>query len=104
METARSFDLTRTPLVRAIFWLRGVILRGHAAVPDWSRGFLHAMQKMGWGVLAESADRWLLAGTVCQPWLADVRMTPLSQEKAGADRVIPDFIGANLDNLRGLFA
>jgi hypothetical protein len=81
METARTFDLTRTPMVRAIFWLRGMILRGKAAAPDWSQGFLKAMLHMGWGLLAESTDSWLMAGTVCQPWLPDVQMTPLSPEK-----------------------
>ena len=30
-ETARTFDLRSTPLVRAIFWLRAVILGAKAA-------------------------------------------------------------------------
>ncbi|MBS1851587.1 MAG: hypothetical protein JST79_11780 [Acidobacteria bacterium] len=87
METARTFDLTRTPLVRAIFWLRGFILRGRAGSPDWSQGLLPAMQRMGWGILAESANHWLVAGAVCQPWLPDVTMTPLPPEKFAAYHV-----------------
>jgi hypothetical protein len=36
---------------------------------------------MGWGVLAQEVDRWFVAGTVCQPWLADVVMRPIPAEK-----------------------
>ena len=34
LETARTFDLRSTPLVRAIFWLRARILGAKAAAPD----------------------------------------------------------------------
>ena len=53
LETARTFDLRSTPLVRAIFWLRARILDAKAAAPDWSLGFVRVMLRMGWGVLAE---------------------------------------------------
>lgn len=76
-ETARTFDLRSTPLVRAIFWLRAVILGAKAAAPDWSQGFIPVMLRMGWGVLAEEPNRWFVAGTVCRPWLADVVMRPI---------------------------
>ena len=39
---------------------------------------------MGWGVLAEEPHRWLVAGTVCRPWLADVVMTPISPAQFAA--------------------
>ena len=77
LETAQTFDLSRTPLVRAIFWLRGLILGAKATAPDWSRGFVSVMLGMGWGVLAQKPNRWFVAGTVCQPWLADVVMRPI---------------------------
>jgi hypothetical protein len=76
-ETALAFDLRSTPLVRAIFWLRGKILGAKVAEPDWSPGFVPVMLKMGWGVLAEEPNRRFVAGTVCRPWLADVVMTPI---------------------------
>jgi hypothetical protein len=76
-ETARTFDLRSTPFVRAIFGLRAIILGAKAAGPDWSQGFVPVMLRMGWGVLAEEPHRWLVAGTVCRPWLADVVMRPI---------------------------
>lgn len=81
LETAKTFDLRHTPLVRAIFWLRGVILGAKAAAPDWSPGFVPVMLGIGWGVLAHEPDRWFVAGTVCQPWLANVDMKPISSEE-----------------------
>lgn len=77
LETAQTFDLRSMPLVRAIFWMRGRILGTKAAAPNWSLGFVEGMLKMGWGVLAWEPDRWFVAGTVCQPWLGDVVMTPI---------------------------
>jgi hypothetical protein len=49
LETARTFDLRSTPLVRAIFWLRARILDAKAGAPDWSLGFVQVMLRMGWG-------------------------------------------------------
>lgn len=77
LETAQTFDVRTTPLVRAIFWLRARILGAKAAAPDWSHGFVQVMLRMGWGILAEEPNRWFVAGTVCRPWLADVVMTPI---------------------------
>jgi len=81
LETAQTFDLRAARLVRAIFWLRGAILGAKAPAPDWSSGFVPVMLRMGWGVLTHEADRWFVAGTVCQPWLADVVMKPISPEQ-----------------------
>jgi hypothetical protein len=77
LETAQTFDLRSMPLVRAIFWMRGRILGTKAAAPDWSLGFVEVMLRMGWGILAGEPNRWFVAGTACQPWLADVVMTPI---------------------------
>ena len=80
-ETARTFDLRTVPLVRAIFRLRAMILGAKRPGTDWSRGFVAELLKMGWGVLAEEEDRWLVAGATCQPWLADVVMRPIPPER-----------------------
>ena len=32
---------------------------------------------MGWGVLARERGRLFVAGARCQPWLADVKFTPI---------------------------
>ena len=81
LETARTFDLRSSPLVRAIFRLRAMILGAKSPGTDWSRGFVEVLLQMGWGILAEEKDRWLVAGTVCQPWLADVFMSPIPPDR-----------------------
>ncbi len=80
LETARTFDLRSAPLVRAIFWLRAMILGAKGKGTDWSRGFLEELLHIGWGILAHEKDRWIVAGTVCQPWQANVVMRPISPE------------------------
>jgi hypothetical protein len=84
LETVRTFNLQSAPLVRAIFRLRAMILGAKGPGTDWSRGFVEELLQMGWGVLAEEKDRWLAAGAVCQPWLADVLMTPIPSDRFAA--------------------
>jgi len=83
-DTAWSMDIRTVPLVRAIFRLRAIILGAETAGTDWSRGFVKELLAMGWGILAEEKGRWLVAGTVCQPWMADVVMTPVPPERFAA--------------------
>jgi hypothetical protein len=77
LEAARNFDVRSLRLVRLIFWLRAKILGSHEEEILWSQGFVQEMLRLGWGVLAEDRNRWLVAGAVCQPWLADVVFTPI---------------------------
>ena len=79
-----QFDLRSAPLVRAIFRLRAMMLGAKAPGTDWSRGFVEELLQMGWGVLAEEKGRWLVAGAVCQPWLADVVMRPIPPDRFAA--------------------
>jgi hypothetical protein len=84
LDTAWSFDLRAVPLVRAIFRLRAMMLGAKGPGTDWSRGFVEELLRIGWGVLAEEKGRWLVAGAVCQPWLADVIMRPLPPDRFAA--------------------
>ena len=84
LETARTFDLRSAPLVRAIFRLRAMILGAKGPGTDWSRGLVEELLQMGWGILAEEKDRWLVAGAVCQPWRADVVMRPIPSDQFAA--------------------
>ena len=47
--------------MRAIFRLRAMILGAKGPGTDWSRGLVEELLRMGWGILAEEKDRWLLA-------------------------------------------
>jgi hypothetical protein len=74
-DLAAGFDPQSLPLVRAIFWLRGVALGSTQTPVKESEGFLSDMRRLGWGVLAEEPKRLFVAGASCQPWLADVVFT-----------------------------
>lgn len=73
---ARDFDLFSLRLVRGIFRLRALAMRG-AWPPPPSRGLVRDMLAMGWGVLEEVPARLLVAGAACQPWLGDVAFVAL---------------------------
>jgi hypothetical protein len=74
-DLAAAFDPQSLHLVRAIFWLRGVLLRSTRTPARQSEGFLSDMRRLGWGVLNEEPKRLFVAGASCQPWLADVVFT-----------------------------
>ena len=89
-DVARGFDMESIPLVRAIFWLRGRVLRARRIPPARPGGLdADALRAMGWGVLEEIPGRLFVAGAACQPWLADVVFTPIPSDRF-ADYAEPD--------------
>jgi hypothetical protein len=71
LAAAKEQDLL-TPIGRAIFKAREVIL---GATPDdrpRPPGLLNQVLSLGWGVLAEIPDREVVVGAVTKPWEADV--------------------------------
>ncbi|HEX6105945.1 MAG TPA: hypothetical protein VFZ26_10190 [Gemmatimonadales bacterium] len=77
---ARGLDLLGSPLVRAIFRGRELLMGSRpAAGPD--RSFLDEVQALGWRVLAEEPGRELVMGAVTQPWKADVEFRGLPPEE-----------------------
>jgi hypothetical protein len=80
---AEHFDMQAIPTVRAIFWLRSLLL-GARTRDAWRRsggGLVAETAAMGWTTLVHEAGRIHLAGAAAQPWLADVRFTPVSPEE-----------------------
>jgi hypothetical protein len=71
MQAAYEMDLSRSPIVRAIFKGRELIMgtTGRTAPP--SRGLVADMRAIGWGVLAEIPDHEIVMGGVTKPWMAD---------------------------------
>lgn len=78
MEVAGGFDMQSLPLVRAIFRLREALTRAAPSGPRRPQGILDETRALGWGVLDEQAGRFVVCGAACQPWLADVRFTPIA--------------------------
>jgi len=84
-EVAEHFDMQAIPGVRAIFWLRSVVLRAGTR-DSWrkDRGLVAETAAMGWGSLLHEPGRLYVAGAVAQPWLADVRFTSVSADDFAA--------------------
>lgn len=78
---AEHFDLQSIPLVRAIFWLRGKLMRASRSSPRRPAGLVAETKSLGWGELYRQPGRELVMGAVTQPWLADVRFTAVPADE-----------------------
>jgi hypothetical protein len=67
MGTALAQDYMAPRLVRALVWLRALMLGSRPVPPPPSRGLLADMRAIGWGVLAEYPDV-VVMGAVTRPW------------------------------------
>jgi hypothetical protein len=69
---ACEIELQASPLVRAIFKGRELLLGGKPDQGERPRGLVALIESLGWGVLAEIPDREVVIGAVTQPWEANV--------------------------------
>jgi hypothetical protein len=88
MAVARDFDMQAVPLVRRIFRLREWIMGSPAAVRR-PQGLVAETTALGWGLLRDEPHRLIVAGAICQPWLADVRFESIPRAEFAA-RAEPD--------------
>lgn len=65
-------SLLSSPISRAIFRAREIVLGSTPDSAQHPAGVLAFTKSIGWGVLAEVPDREVVMGAVTQPWLADV--------------------------------
>jgi hypothetical protein len=90
-DTARDFDMESIFVIRAIFWLRSLVLGAKMQRARRSTGLVTEMLDLGWGRLAEEPNRFFVAGAACQPWQADVAFSPVPPDQfptfAQGDRV-----------------
>jgi hypothetical protein len=84
LAAAREQDLFRLPLVRAIFKTRELVLRARADDRSQPRGLLAATLALGWGVLAQIADREIVVGAVTKPWEPNVTFRALPPDEFAA--------------------
>jgi hypothetical protein len=69
---ACEMDLLRSPIARAIFKAREMVLGADPDPERRPRGILALTQQIGWRVLAEIPSREVVVGAVTQPWNANV--------------------------------
>jgi len=69
---ACEIELQASPLVRAIFKGRELLLGTTPDHVDRPRGLVALTESLGWGVLAELPGREVIIGAVTQPWEANV--------------------------------
>jgi hypothetical protein len=69
---ACNVDFQDSPVTRAIFKARELLLGGQPGKISRPRGILAQTKALGWEVLAEVPGRESVMGAVTQPWLADV--------------------------------
>jgi putative NADPH-quinone reductase len=64
----RNTDFERSPMVRAFFRAREMVLRAKHDDRRLPRGLMEQMAALGWSMLAEEDGREVVLGTVTQPW------------------------------------
>jgi len=69
---ACEMDLQRSPLIRAIFKTRELLLCSRPDGTTRPRAVVPLVLNLGWGVLAEVPGREIVFGAVTQPWLPNV--------------------------------
>jgi hypothetical protein len=84
MQVAADFDMQSLPIVKAIFRLRERLMGAAPGAPRVPQGILSETKSLGWGLLAEQSGRLIVCGAACQPWLADVKFTPIAPERFAA--------------------
>ena len=88
-EAARALDFRRSPVVRAIFRGRELLMRARP-VPGQPGTFLEQVQALGWRLLAEEPGQAVAFGAVTRPWEANVVFRGLSPEEFAGFRE-PDY-------------
>jgi hypothetical protein len=81
LAAAANTDLEQSPVVWAIFRARELVLGSKTEAVKRPRGLLAQLTSLGWGILAETPGREIVAGAVTQPWLANVVFRPLPPDE-----------------------
>jgi hypothetical protein len=77
---AESMSLDASPVIRAIFRAREILLGGATGSSLPRGGVVDQMRAMGWGVLSEVPQREIVLGAVTQPWNSNVVFRSLPAE------------------------
>ena len=78
---ARNVDLMQSPVTRAIFRAREVVLGADRHVAVRPRGIIGETESLGWRVLAENPGREIVMGCATRPWEPNVVFRPLTPDE-----------------------
>src|SRR5690349_9141841 len=78
---ARDMSLAKSPLVRAIFRGRELLMRASPADDRPPQSLIDEVLSIGWGVLAQQSGREMVLGAVTQPWKGDVKFRALPPDE-----------------------
>lgn len=81
LAAAAETDLQQSPVVRAIFRARELVLGAKPDAPARPKGLLAEVTTLGWGMLAETPGREIVVGAVTQPWMANVVFRTLPPDR-----------------------
>ena len=91
LAVAREIDLSKSPIIRAVFKGRELILRATPDAQPRPRGLLAQVQSLGWVVLAEIADCEVVVGAVTKPWKPNVTFRSIASADFAAFNE-PDYV------------
>ena len=86
LSAAADTDLQGSPVVRAIFRARELVLGARPDDGARPKRLLAEMTALGWGVLAENPGLEIVVGAVTQPWMAHVEFRALPPDEFHAFR------------------
>jgi hypothetical protein len=91
LATAKESDMFDTPVARAIFKGRELLLGSTPDSRERPKGMLAITTSMGWVILDETPDREVVVGAVTKPWDANpvFRSVPATEFAAFAE---PDYV------------
>ena len=84
MAAARDMDMAGSPVVRAIFRAREIVMGATGVESRKPRGIIDETLSLGWGVLADVPGREVVVGAVTRPWEADVKFIALPPDRFAA--------------------
>jgi hypothetical protein len=91
LAAAATVGLQQSPVVRAIFKAREMILGSQPDTATRPTALIAEVQSLGWRILTEKPGREIVIGAVTRPWMADVVFRGLPPGEFRAFRE-PDYV------------
>jgi hypothetical protein len=84
MAAATEMDIAGSPIAKAIFKAREIVMRAGPRKRRIPRGVVEETLAMGWGVLADRSGAEIVIGAVTKPWEGDVKFIAIPAQHFAA--------------------